>query len=42
MNQSTALLAAKAFVIATGLVAVGGVTFMWAVKTALGVEDVSF
>jgi len=39
MNQSTALLAAKAFLIATGLVAVGGVTFMWAVKTALGVED---
>jgi hypothetical protein len=39
MNQSTALLAAKAFIVATGLVAVGGVTFTWAVKTALGVED---
>jgi len=39
MNQSTAFLAAKAFLIATGLVAVGGVTFTWAVKTALGVEN---
>ncbi|KAF8801742.1 hypothetical protein BYT27DRAFT_7261654 [Phlegmacium glaucopus] len=39
MNQSTALLAAKAFLIATGLVAVGGITFTWAVKTTLGVED---
>jgi len=39
MNQSTALLAAKAFLIATGLVAIGGVTFTWAVKTTLGVED---
>jgi hypothetical protein len=40
VNQSTALLAAKAFVVATALVAVGGVTFTWAVKTTLGVEDV--
>ena len=40
MNQSTALLAAKAFFIATGLVAIGGITFTWAVKTTLGVEDV--
>jgi len=39
MNQSTALLAAKAFFIATGLVAIGGITFTWAVKTTLGVED---
>jgi len=39
MNQSTALLAAKAFLIATGLVAFGGVTFTWGVKTTLGVED---
>jgi len=42
MNQSTALLAAKAFLIATGLVAVGGVAFTWVVKTTLGVEDVCF
>jgi hypothetical protein len=42
MNQSTALLAAKAFLIATSLVAVGGITFTWAVKTILGVEDVFF
>ena len=42
MNQSTALLAAKAFLIATGLVAIGGVTFTWAVKTTLGVNDVTF
>ena len=40
MNQSTALLAAKAFLIATGLVAVGGVAFTWAIKTTLKVEDV--
>lgn len=39
MNQSTALLAAKAFLIATALVAVGGFTFTWAVKRTLGVED---
>lgn len=42
MNQSTALLAAKAFLIATGLVVIGGVTFTWAVKTTLGVKDVTF
>ena len=42
MNQSTAFLAAKAFLVATGLVAVGGVTFTWAVKTTLGVENVIF
>jgi hypothetical protein len=42
MNQSTALLAAKAFLIATGLVAVGGVAFTWTVKTTLGVENVKF
>ena len=41
MNQSTAFLAAKAFLIATGLVAVGGITFTWAVKTTLGVENVN-
>jgi len=39
MNQSTAFLAAKAFLVATGLVAVGGVAFTWAVKTTLGVEN---
>jgi len=39
MNQSTAFLAAKAFLIATGLVAVGGVAFTWAVKTTLRVEN---
>jgi len=39
MNQSTAFLAAKAFLIATGLVAIGGITFAWAVKTTLGVEN---
>jgi hypothetical protein len=42
MNQSTAFLAAKAFLIATGLVAVGGVAFTWAVKTTLRVENVNF
>jgi hypothetical protein len=42
INQSTAFLAAKAFLIATSLVAVGGVTFTWAVKTTLGVENVIF
>jgi hypothetical protein len=42
MNQSTVFLAAKAFLIATSLVAVGGVTFIWAVKTTLGVENVIF
>ena len=40
INQSSAFLAAKAFLIATGLVAVGGVAFTWAVKTTLGVENV--
>ena len=42
VNQSTAFLAAKAFLIATGIVTVGGVMFTWAVKTALGVENVKF
>jgi hypothetical protein len=42
MNQSSAFLAAKAFLIATGLVAVGGVAFTWAVKTTLRVENVIF
>ena len=42
MDQSSALLAAKALLIATGLVAVGGVAFTWAVKTTLGVENVNF
>ena len=42
MNQSTAFLAAKAFLVATGLVAVGGVVFTWAVKRTLGVENVNF
>ena len=42
MDQSATLLAAKALLIATGLVAVGGVAFTWAVKTTLGVENVNF
>ena len=42
INQSSAFLAAKAFLIATGLVAVGGVAFTWTVKTTLGVENVKF
>ena len=42
MNQSTAFLAVKAFLIATGLVTVGGVVFTWAVKITLGVENVNF
>ena len=41
MNQSTAFLAAEAFLIATGLVAFSGITFTWTVKTTtLGVENV--
>lgn len=40
INQSSALLAAKAFIVATGLVAVGGVTLTWAVKATLGIQDV--
>ena len=41
MNQSTAFLAAEAFLIATGLVAFSGITFTWTVKTTtLGVESV--
>ncbi|KDR80684.1 hypothetical protein GALMADRAFT_241065 [Galerina marginata CBS 339.88] len=39
MNASSALLAAKAFAIATGLVAVGGLGMIWMVKTTLGVQD---
>ncbi|KAF9531376.1 hypothetical protein CPB83DRAFT_848924 [Crepidotus variabilis] len=39
MNKSSALMAAKAFAIATGLVAVGGAAFVWAVKERLGVRD---
>jgi hypothetical protein len=42
MNQSTAFLAAKAFLVATSLVAVGGITFTWAVKPTLRVENVNF
>ena len=40
MNASSALMAAKAFGIATALVAVGGMGLMWGVKTTLGVNDV--
>lgn len=40
MNSSSALLAAKAFGIATGLVALGGFGTVWAAKTTLGVQDV--
>ncbi|KAH9474641.1 hypothetical protein JR316_0013105 [Psilocybe cubensis] len=39
MNASSGLLAAKAFAIATGLVAVGGFGMVWMVKTTLGVSD---
>ena len=40
VNGSSAILAAKAFMIATGLVAIGGTAFIWTVKEALGVKDV--
>ena len=40
MNASTALMAAKAFGIATAMVAVGGVGLAFGVKNALGVNDV--
>jgi len=39
MNASSAFMAAKAFGIATALVAVGGMGLMWGVKTTLGVND---
>ncbi|PPR06023.1 hypothetical protein CVT26_007502 [Gymnopilus dilepis] len=39
MNKSSGLLAAKAFAIATGLVAVGGFGMIWTVKMALGIQD---
>jgi hypothetical protein len=35
------MLAAKAFAIATGLVAVGGTVFVWSIKEAFGVKDVN-
>lgn len=41
VNMSTGMLAAKAFAIATGIVALGGAALVWSVKEALGVKDVS-
>lgn len=40
VDFSTAIYAGKAFAIATGLVAVGGVALTLAVKTFMGVQDV--
>ena len=40
LNASTGILAAKAFAIATGIVAVSGVTLVLCVKEVLGVKDV--
>ena len=40
VNPSSAILAAKAFAIATGIVAVGGAVFIWGIKETLGVKDV--
>lgn len=40
VNSSSAMLAAKAFAIATGMVAIGGAVFIWGVKETLGVKDV--
>lgn len=42
LNLGTAMFAGKAFLIATGLVTIGGGLFAWAVKTVLGVEHVRF
>ncbi|KAF8881032.1 hypothetical protein CPB84DRAFT_1792102 [Gymnopilus junonius] len=39
MNKASAILAAKAFAIATGLVAVSGFGLVWTVKTTLGIQD---
>ena len=41
VNASSAVLAIKAFAIATGIVAVGGTVFVWGVKETLGVQDVN-
>ena len=41
VNASSAVLALKAFAIATGIVAVGGTVFVWGVKETLGVQDVN-
>jgi len=41
INMSTGMLAAKAFAIATGIVALGGAALVWSVKEVLGVKDVS-
>ena len=40
LNASTGVFAAKAFAIATGIVAVSGVTLVLCVKEVLGVKDV--
>jgi hypothetical protein len=40
MNKSSAILAAKAFGIATALVVISGAGIVWGVKNALGVQDV--
>jgi len=39
INASSAMLAAKAFAVATGIVSIGGTVVVWSVKEALGVKD---